>query len=282
MNREVGPVRQVTPSVCSLGESPIWDAANGCLYWIDIEESKVWRFDVDGESARELAVAPGIGALTLEADGRLVAYERDGEVRLLGAETPPIQVPSVAGTRFNDAVCDRAGRVYAGVMPVAGQPGQLLRLEADRVPVQIADPLLPNGAGFSLDGTTLYFTDSLRRAIHAAPFDERTGTIGRARVFTRVPRDAGTPDGMAIDREGGIWSARHGGAVVVRYDANGAESVRVPIPCTRPTGIAFGGPELRDLYIATARVDGEPASGALFCVEVGVVGAPAERSRLFG
>ena len=282
MNREVGSVRQITPSVCTLGESPVWDAANGCLYWIDIEGNKVWRFDVDGESVEELAVTPGIGALTLEADGRLVAFERDGEVRLLGGETPPTQVPSVAGTRFNDAVCDRAGRVYAGVMPVAGQPGQLLRLEADRVPVQIADPLLPNGAGFSPDGMTLYFTDSLRRAIHAAPFDERTGTIGRARVFARVPRDEGTPDGMAIDREGGIWSARHGGAVVVRYDANGAESVRVPIPCTRPTGIAFGGPELRDLYIATARVDGEPASGALFCVEVSVAGAPAERSRLFG
>jgi D-xylonolactonase len=210
-----------------------------------------------------------------------VAFERDGVVRVLVGDEPAIEVPIVVGTRFNDAVCDRAGRVFAGVMPAAGRPGQLLRLEADHAAVQIADPLMPNGAGFSPDGTRLYFTDTLRRSIYAAPFDERTGMLGPAHVFARTPRGDGMPDGLAIDCEGGVWSARYDGSAVVRYDATGAETMRVPIPCTRPTGLAFGGPGLRDLYIATARVAGDAASGALFCVETSVVGVPMGRSRLF-
>lgn len=273
-------MEQITPALCRLGESPVWDPTTKTLCWIDIERPRVLRFDPAQRRVDEREVA-SVGALTIEADGRLVVFERDGVVRTEhGAESA--RVAGVVGTRFNDAVVDRRGRVYCGEMPAPGRSGRLWRVEAGRDPIQIADPLMPNGAGFSPDGATFYFTDSLRRCIYAAAFDEETGAIGEPRVFARVSRAEGIPDGLAVDADGGVWSARYDGAVVVRYEPTGSESQRVAVPTSRPTGIAFGGDGLRDLYIATAQIEGESASGALFRVTTSVAGLRVPCSRLFG
>ncbi|HEY4182693.1 MAG TPA: SMP-30/gluconolactonase/LRE family protein [Kofleriaceae bacterium] len=274
-------VEQVTPALCKLGESPVWDAVRKKLWWIDIEQARVLRFDPVESSVEEHDVA-SVGALTIEADGRLVLFERDGAVCTEQSQKSVLHVAGVAGTRFNDAVCDRAGRVYCGEMPTPGRRGRLWRLEAGSEPVVIADPFLPNGAGFSPDGATFYFTDSLRRCIYAAAFDEQTGSIRDAHVFARVPRDEGMPDGLAVDVDGGVWSARHDGGMIVRYSPTGVESHRERLATSRPTGIAFGGDALEHLYIATAHVEGDPASGSLLRMTTGVAGIGVSCSRLFG
>jgi D-xylonolactonase len=251
-----------------------------CLYWIDIEGDALWRADAGGQPTLVRSDAAGVGALTLEADGRILLFLRNGELFCHPDGERLASIAEVAGSRFNDAVCDRSGRVYCGVMPAPGRPGRLLRLEAGRAAVPVADPWMPNGCGLSPDGRTLYFTDTLRRSIHAAPFDESTGTLGRPRVFARAPRDEGLPDGLTVDRDGGVWSARHGAALLVRYDAAGAETHRFTLPTSHPTGLTFGGDDLDELYVATAQAPGGPGAGALYRLTTGFRGQTVRRSRL--
>jgi sugar lactone lactonase YvrE len=111
-----------------------------------------------------------------------------------------------------------------------------------------------NGVGWSPDGGTMYLTDSPAQTIHAYDFDADAGTLSRRRVFVDVKGEDGFPDGLAVDAEGGVWSARFAGGCVVRYAPDGRETHRVPIPAPKSTSCAFGGPALRDLYVTTASV----------------------------
>jgi len=143
---------------------------------------------------------------------------------------------------------------------------------------------LSNGLGWSPDGRTMYFTDTAARAILAFDFDPGAGTLANRRVFASVPAGAGRPNGLAVDREGGVWSVRSDGWRVVRYRADGTLEREIVMPVPRPTGCAFGGRNLDTLYIASARVrlpidvlEAAPLSGGLFAIQPGVRGVAEGR-----
>jgi len=123
-----------------------------------------------------------------------------------------------------------------------------------------------------------------RPARSSFDFDTRAGTLANRRVFATVPAGAGRPNGLAVDREGGVWSVRSDGWRVVRYRADGTLEREIAMPVPRPTGCAFGGRNLDTLYIASARVrlpidvlEAAPLSGGLFAIQPGVRGVAEGR-----
>jgi len=56
-----------------------------------------------------------------------------------------------------------------------------------------------------------------------------------------------------VDSEGFIWSAHWVGWRITRYDPEGKVERVIPLPVGRPTSCAFGGPELNQLYVTSAR-----------------------------
>jgi sugar lactone lactonase YvrE len=138
---------------------------------------------------------------------------------------------------------------------------------------------ISNGIGWSPDGETMYYTDSPRQVIYAYDFEPGSGAISNRRVFVRTPESEGVPDGLAVDSEGCVWSARWDGWRVTRYDPEGQVEREIRLPVARPTSCAFGGENLDELFVTSAWIDvdeqarrEQPHAGDLFRIRTGVRG----------
>jgi sugar lactone lactonase YvrE len=253
------------------------------LYWVDIQDNCFFRFHPATGISEKIDVGVAIGVLALRASGGLVLATKKG-FAFWDKHTQELQyIVNPEATRphmrFNDGAVDSAGRFWAGSMGGTGE-GTLYRLDPDRtVHTMISGVGVPNGIGWSLDNTVMYFTDSAPRIIYAFDFDAATGNITNRRNLIEVPEEMGTPDGLAVDSAGYIWSAFWDGAKIVRYAPDGKVDRIVAVPALRPTSCVFGGPDLDELYITSSRADLNtdvleryPLSGDLFRLKAGVTG----------
>ncbi len=280
MLRQIGSQRDI------LGESPVWAADEQALYWVDIRGPALRRLDGATQELQTRAMPDLVGAVALAGHGRLLVACA-GEVALYdwasGRSETVARLPGRSpGHRFNDGRCDRQGRFWVGTMhnDTRAPEGTLFRLDrAGLVPV-LRGVCIPNSLGWSPDGRTMYFADSLSYAITAHPYDPSTGTMspGVAFVRTVAPR---FPDGSTIDAEGYLWNAQFNGGRLVRYAPDGSIARTVTLPIGRPTSCGFGGPDLATLYVTTTRQgmseeeqQQNRLAGALLAFEPGVPGLP--------
>ena len=272
------------------GEGPAWDVASGCLLWVDLVGERLHRSSPDGSDAIAefdqpvCAVVPrAAGGLALALGDGLWLQDPDGAMRRLHAIAQP-ELP-LGAVRMNDGKCDPAGRFWAGSMAYDGRPGagSLYRLDPDgQVAEILRDVTVSNGLAWTRDGTTLFYIDSALQRVDAFDADPGTGAIRNRRVAVPVPAASGTPDGMTIDDDGGLWVAMWGGGSVNRYTPDGRLDTVVEVPCANATSCAFGGTDLRDLYITTsphglsdADRAAQPLAGGLFRFRPGVTGPAA-------
>jgi sugar lactone lactonase YvrE len=279
-----------------LGEGPSWDAATGTLIWVDILAGRVHRLDPHAGSDRALAVGQAVGHAIARAAGGLVLGLREG-VALLDAEaaaapdgtavSPVLLAPAPEGDRamrLNDGKCDPQGRLWAGTMALVPSPGrgELVRVDPDGMLTRHLDGLtIANGIGWSPDGRTMYFVDSAPGAIDAFAFEPRAGTITERRPFARVPGAEGLPDGLAVAADGSLFVAIWGGSEIRRYRPDGTLAERIVVPAGQPSSCCFGGSDLEDLYVTSAReglsadeLRRQPHAGDLFVLRPGVPGLP--------
>jgi sugar lactone lactonase YvrE len=191
--------------------------------------------------------------------------------------------PELPYLRFNDGKCDRQGRFWAGTMDedYPQQRGSLYRLDTNLSCQEIRNTVgISNGLGWSPDNSIFYYTDSTTRTIYAYDFDPQDGCISNERVFAQTPQ-AYVPDGLTVDADGYIWSAKWDGWKVVRYAPDGRIDLELPIPVQRPTSCTFGGPEMNLLLITSASIDltaaereTQPLSGNVFVVDTEFRGIP--------
>jgi sugar lactone lactonase YvrE len=261
-------------AIDELGEGPSWQ--EGQLTWVDIDRGLLrrWR-PADGvEDTLDLG-APLSFAVPREGGGWAVGRrDRIGLVAPDGEESTLMEVPDPpAETRFNDAKCDAAGRLWAGTMSTARRPGdgRLYRVEHDGETIEaLSATTISNGLGWSPDSARFYFVDSPTQAIDVFDFELARGRISGRRRFAEIdPRD-GLPDGLTVDAEGGVWVCLFGGGCVRRYDAAGSLDAVIRLPLSRPTSLAFGGPDLDRLYVTSA-------GGGLYELAAGVRGVPVNR-----
>ena len=281
-----------------LGESPVWDAGRGCVWWIDCIGKRLHRHNLAAGTTACVQVGEAIHSIGLRNDGGLVAALASG-FGLLDPETGAFSRLSrpEAGRpdyHFNDGKCGPDGRFWAGSMPrsYAGAGGRLFRLGPGAAAARMADGFtVPNGPGWSPDGSVFYIADSPAGAIFRYGFDPAGGApdggaLGPRRVAVEPGLAPGWPDGMAVDAEGCLWSARWDGGCVARFTPGGAVDRIVDLPVSRPTSCAFAGPDL-DLLVVTSGTAGmdeaaraaEPLAGGLFALSPGVSGAPVGRFR---
>jgi D-xylonolactonase len=274
---------------CHTGENPLWHPLERRLYWTDIPRGKLYRYNPATGGHEQCYSGAPVGGFTVQADGALllfmargaIAVWRDGRLEYVVEE-----IPDERGSRFNDVIADPAGRVFCGTMPTPSRPGRLYRLDTDGTPRLLLEGVdIPNGMGFTLDRRHMYFTESIPRNIYRFDYDEKTGALANRRVWLHIPPGAGVPDGLTVDAEGCVWSARWGGSALYRYTPDGVEERRVEFPAGKVSSVAFGGDDLSDLYVTTALADGPKAAegagaGALFRLRPGMRGLPEFFSRV--
>jgi len=286
-----------------LGESPMWHPREQALYWCDIPGHRLERFKPATGEHRHWPFDTDVACCAPMLDGNLLLAMRDGLWRFDTAtgERSELAAPPYDGAteRFNDGKCDPQGRFWVGTIFEPRDPPQaaLYRYARGELTKQAAGITVSNGLGWSPDGRTMYWSDTKAHTVFAFAFDPADGSLSARREFARfAPKDAaapasahsahsaygGRPDGAAVDAEGCYWVAMFEGARVVRLSPAGEvlREVRLPVRC--PTMPAFGGADLRTLYITTARQNrpaaelaGEPWAGCVLQLRVDVPGLPA-------
>lgn len=274
-----------------LGEGPVWDVVGGRVVWVDILGQRVHGFNpTDGTAVVMLKTPSHVGSVAPRAQGGLVLALVDGFWLLDPDATAPRPFRLVTtdgpATRFNDGKVDAVGRFWAGTMAYDSRPsaGALYRLAADGAVDTMLDKVtISNGLAWSGDQRILYYIDTPTRRIDAFDCDPVIGLTGRRRTVVQFGDDVtGSPDGMTIDAHGALWVALWDGWAVHRYLPDGTLAAVVRMPVARPTSCAFGGADLQDLYITSARsgllagdLAAQPAAGGLFRVRPGVAGRPS-------
>lgn len=282
-------VRTLLKVNAKLGECPRWDEQTQRLYWVDIDHCRLNQFDPTTGDNRVLQLDEEIGCFALKKQGGFVAGLRSGFVSIDSMEggVTPIDDPESdkPWQRFNDGRCDAAGRFIAGTLNPRKDEysGHFYSLDQGHARKLVGENWTSNGLAFSPDNKTLYYSDTPRHTIFACDYNLETGDVGEPRVFAKFPQGWGRPDGASVDSEGNYWTALYAGGRVVQINPQGEIINTIAVPAKNPTMVAFGGPELKTLFITTTQAGSAqeaeqyPLSGSIFAVEVDVVGLPESR-----
>ena len=264
----------IWPLAAKLGEGPLW--WQDAVWFTDIKLKRIHRFDpVTGVgNAWDAPSEPGF--LAPMTDGTFIAGLKTGLHRFVpeaGGFSPMAEVePQLPGNRLNDSAVDAAGRLCFGSIDdgEVAQRGALYCFA--RGVLRRADPdyLITNGPAFSPDGTRLYHTDTLKKEIYVFDLGE-DGSLSNKRIFARIEDGAGYPDGPVVDSEGCLWTGLFAGWAIRRYAPDGTLLQTVEMPVANITKLAFGGPDLCDVYVTTAwkglddaARKAQPLAGGLF------------------
>jgi sugar lactone lactonase YvrE len=268
-----------------LGEGARW--VNDRLILVDILTGRLLRA-TEADSLCTLiqlpvplgAVAPVAGApdtWVAAAGTGICLLDPSGEITWLSR--PEHSAP--AKMRMNDGVADPSGRFWAGSMAydATASAGSLYRVDGDGTTTRILTGItVPNGPAFTADGRTMYLADSAVGVVHRYLLDPSTGQLSRPEPFVAVQDGRGSPDGMTVDSEGGVWIAMWGAGAIHRYLPDGHLDRVVALPAVQPTSVCLGGTDGRTLYVTTAAYGRNPADsvdGAVFTMRVDVPGPPA-------
>jgi sugar lactone lactonase YvrE len=275
-----------------VGECPLWHPHEAVLYWVDIDGFSVHRKDPKTGEHRQYAMDSEPCALAIHASGGLVVARRDGFIHLDtagGAVTKIADAPyDTANIRFNDGRVDPAGRFWVGTRYEPGdkQAAAMFVLERGKVhQAWTGNMTNSNGLAFAPAGDAMYHADTTTHRVDRYDFDALAGKARHVLRFQQFDTDkkaadyGGRPDGAAVDSEGAYWCAMFEGARLLRFSELGKllQEIKLPVQC--PTMMAFGGDDLRTLYITSAshkRPDAEkarlPLTGQVLSLRVEVSG----------
>jgi sugar lactone lactonase YvrE len=272
---------QVTAPVAYHGEGPVWSERWGGLRWVDMLAGDVLSLAADGAIDRRHVGSVAAVIRPRRQGGAVIGAERGFALEEAdGALTHLRELWSDKHIRMNEGGCDPDGRFYCGSMAYDQQPGAgaLYRLDPDgSVRVVLENVTISNGLEWSPDGSRAYYNDSPTQRIDIFDYDGESGLTGR-RPFAEIPAQAGGPDGLTIDEQGGVWVALYGGGAVRRYTPEGVLDEVIEVPAKMVTACTFGGQNQSQLFITTSREGLEPGedplAGSLFRSAVGVAGLP--------
>lgn len=282
------------------GEGPLWDEREEALYWTDITGRKLYRYLWREQRRERVSDGFQVGGFSRQEDGGFVVTNNDGIWLWRPNEEPLLLAKEADGQEcvMNDCAADPEGRVFSGSWHLDDEghsaPSFLFRVDCDGT-VHVADDGIrfSNGLALSPDQSTMYFADSVARVIYAYDWRRSDGALRNRRVFARIDRSEGVPDGLSVDAEGYVWCAQWFGGRVSRFDPDGRLERCLHFPAKQTSSVAFGGPELDEMYVTSAALSNavvlapegydaasEFLGGPLYRVRAGVRGQLKFRSNI--
>lgn len=294
------PVEEVMqlalPQRATLGECLLWEAETGQWWWTDIEAATIHAWSPDAKGAKSYKLPNRVGSFAHCRSGRLlvglakwlcfaVLPDDSAAQKQLQVEAIVAVDPAEPRTRVNDGRTDRRGYFVFGTINEAADKrpiGSFYQYSMQYGLRRLALPAvaIANSICFSLDGKTLYFTDTMTRRIMQCDYDAESAHVSKIRIFVELPERYAYPDGSVIDSQGCLWNAQWGAGRVAQYAPDGSLLRMVRVPVKNPSCPALGGPGLDQLMVTTARQEltaeelaGMPLSGSLFGLPIqGAIG----------
>ncbi|TCL08310.1 sugar lactone lactonase YvrE [Shimia isoporae] len=266
------------------GEGLLWDADRGVLWWVDISKEALHSFDPKTKRATRVALPYLISALALDQNGDLLIATQKGLGRV-DPQNGQITTlhdpePDTPGNRLNDMVAGPDGALWVGTMSegAKGPTGALYRYGGGQPEAKMANCTISNGLAFSPDGTRMYFIDSVPGVLHVR--ENETW-----RTLCTFDDSTGKPDGLTVDAEGTLWIAICDRGRVIGMTPKGETIVAIELPCNIVTNCAFGGADLKTLFVTTGTFSmteeekaANPKAGGLFAVKMDTPGLPPYRA----
>ena len=293
---QAADVRVAVAAAALLGESPVWHPREQVLYYCDIPGHQLQRFDPASGELRHWQFDTDVASLAPKLDGTLLLAMRDGLWRFdpASGERARIAEPPYdpSNERFNDGKCDAQGRFWVGTIYEPRDPAlaSLHCYARGKLARKLEGITVLNGLAWSPNGRTMHWSDTKAHTIYAADFDLASGRLSRRRAFASfalkdsaqpLERYGGRPDGAAMDAEGCYWVAMFEGQRLLRLSPEGEIVREVALPVRCPTMPCFGGPDLKTIYITTARdkrpaaeLIAQPFAGCVLAFDVDVPGLP--------
>ena len=272
-----------------LGESPSWDTEKEVIYWIDSKKGNLHLFNPINNKKETIQIAEHIGCVVpknkkeviLAAQSGIYSFQVGSKNKKL-ISSPKFHKENI----FNDGKCDPKGRFWIGTVNSVDAnkfTGELMCLNLDGdITTKLHSIGCSNGITWSPDYTIMYYIDTLSYQIVAFDYDLDSGAISNQRIVVRIPDKYKLPDGMSGDVEGMLWVAHWGANQICRwnpYTGKLIESIWFPAP--HITSCVFGGKNLSELYVTSARkglskeeLEEFPYSGGLFRIKLDVQGLP--------
>ena len=254
-------------------EGPLWHPG-GFLTFVDLEGSRLLRWDTDGSlSVAREDTGEGNGC-TLDRQGRILMCE--AERKRVTRQEADGTITTIAGSfegkplnRPNDVICRSDGTIFFtdpdGRIPPEEREigfGGVFRISPDGdLNLGTDECEYPNGLALSPDESVLYVAISrldercfgeeergevcTHRRVRA--FDVAAdGTLSNNRVFCDMSSaEPGVPDGMKVDSQGRVFCTGSGGVWVIDPSGERVGIIRGP---EVPRNVAFGGSDLCTLF----------------------------------
>ncbi|WP_242223811.1 SMP-30/gluconolactonase/LRE family protein [Bacillus cereus group sp. BfR-BA-01380] len=279
----LGELELVIDAKATLGEGPCWDSKKQLLYWVDILEKKVHIYNPITNEGKAIFLGQMVGSVVPSESGEMILTLENG-FYFLNPDTEELRAicdpeSHLQENRFNDGKCDPAGRFWAGTTDAVGIDGKgaLYCLDTDlTVKKKVEHVSTSNGLAWSPNHKYMYFIDTPTRKVVRFDYDICTGYIENPQDVVVIQKEEGLPDGMTIDEEGMLWIAHWGGSKVSRWNPmNGEQLLSISIPVLNVTSCTFGGRDLNELYITTAKMHSTDASaGGVFRIKTNIRGCP--------
>ncbi|MBM7662697.1 sugar lactone lactonase YvrE [Bacillus mesophilus] len=281
-------VELIVDSQSELAEGPSWDEKDNKLYWVDIVGKKFYRYDPLTGINTAVQSDQLVGAIAPRNNGGVILalqngfyfydYEHQQYEKIHNPES------HIEHNRFNDGKCDPAGRFWAGTMDGKGANGKgsLYVLHKDlKVEKKLENVTISNGMAWSPDYSKMYYIDTPTQQVVSFDYSLQTGHIDNPQVVITFPEGAGSPDGMTIDQDGMLWIAHWSGYGISRYNPTSGKQIEfISIPSANVTSCSFGGENLDQLYVTTARIgtsqedlEKYPHAGGLFRLKMNIKGS---------
>jgi sugar lactone lactonase YvrE len=273
----------------TLGEGPVWDHRINRLHYVDIRGRAVLTFDPATKHVSRWPLAEMVGFVVLTPDPKVLVAGIESGLATLRLDSGTVTFfqaveQDLADNRINDGTVAPDGAILFGTtdIPHAHTRGRFYRYASGAL-APFGDPVVvTNGPAVTPNGREVLTVDSVGRTILSRPYN--SGVFGPAALFARIPDDQGVPDGIAFDVEGCAWVCHYGGARITRFRPDGSIDFVMPVPTHQPTKCAFGGPDLRTVYVTTSAyrrsLADDPHAGALLAFQSSVPGVRAEIAKL--
>ena len=284
-------IELVADAKALLGEGPVWDARTQTLYWVGIFDKRIYA-----GSDLLVQLDDFIGCVAPRKSGGLLLALSHAEEESLRSSFASLDLDSgkvtslvtlqdePSNNRFNDGKCDPCGRFIAGTMDMGEKDpyGSLYSFDGTAFTKLLSNVTISNGLTWSPDYKTFYYIDTFTREVKAFDYDIETGAIANPRSAICIPESFGWPDGMTSDVQGNLWIAMWGGAQVTKWNPNTGQLLeQIPVPAKNVSSCVFGGKNLNELYITSARKGLDeatlaqyPLTGGLFRLQTNVAGMP--------
>ncbi len=278
---------------CSLGEGPLWHAQSNEFIFVDIIHGTIYAwnpYDPTGAAYTILVCDNQLGAVLFDTNGDFVLFTEVGVFHCpYGASKEnftllwSVPMDILNGERFNDAICDPNGRMFAGTKKDQNKDGVLWVFEAGKTPkIILRDLQITNGMGFSPDRNTFYHTDSAKRTIFRYRYDCETASLKNKEAFLTLTSDDGAvPDGMTVDAKGNIWTACWGNGKICSFSSDGTPLTTIDTGANQTSSVTFGGKDFTTLLITSAAIDSSnPLDGSTYAIPMDIPGVAEFSARI--